>query len=132
KPEIAEPEKAEAEIAEPETAEPEKLADVQECSIIKEKDDRQDVHHDTDIFHVVRQRPVKYQKFTYVFKHYKCNHLFKYINVFPKQKDLFNWYEDANDQDEEKINEEEDETYEQDDEIDKEANDGKDDSDDEL
>ncbi|GJS23437.1 hypothetical protein Tco_0452069 [Tanacetum coccineum] len=47
-------------------------------------------------------------------------------------KDLLNWYADVNDQDEEEIDEDDDETDEQDDEIDKKAEDGKDDSDDEL
>ncbi|GJU78482.1 Toll/interleukin-1 receptor domain-containing protein [Tanacetum coccineum] len=36
----------------------------------------------------LRLRPVKYQKFTYVFKHYKRNHLFKYINVLSKTKEV--------------------------------------------
>nr|GFD59100.1 hypothetical protein [Tanacetum cinerariifolium] len=47
-------------------------------------------------------------------------------------KDLLNWYEDVNDQDEKEIDEDDDETDEQDDEIDEEAEDEKDDSDDEL
>ncbi|GJV60489.1 hypothetical protein Tco_1466589 [Tanacetum coccineum] len=47
-------------------------------------------------------------------------------------KDLLNWYEDVNDQDEEEIDEKDDEIDEQEDEIDKEAKDGKDDSHDEL
>ncbi|GKE33780.1 hypothetical protein Tco_1453102, partial [Tanacetum coccineum] len=47
-------------------------------------------------------------------------------------KDLLNWYDDVNDQDEEEIDEDDDETDEQDDEIYEEAEDGKDDSDDEL
>ncbi|GKA96607.1 hypothetical protein Tco_0818702 [Tanacetum coccineum] len=47
-------------------------------------------------------------------------------------KDLLNWYEDVNDQDEEEIDEDDDETDEQDVEIDEEAEDGKDDDDDEL
>ncbi|GJW92358.1 hypothetical protein Tco_0169911 [Tanacetum coccineum] len=47
-------------------------------------------------------------------------------------KDLLNWYEDVNDQDEEEIDEDDEETDEQDDKIDEEAEDGKDDSDDEL
>ncbi|GJU68440.1 hypothetical protein Tco_1254699 [Tanacetum coccineum] len=47
-------------------------------------------------------------------------------------KDLLNWYEDVNDQDEEEIDEDDDETDEQDDEIDEEAKDGKDVSNDEL
>ncbi|GKE70549.1 hypothetical protein Tco_1528621 [Tanacetum coccineum] len=40
-------------------------------------------------------------------------------------KDLLNWYEGVNDQDEEEIDKDDDETYEQDDEIDEEAEDGK-------
>ncbi|GJS44465.1 hypothetical protein Tco_0569508 [Tanacetum coccineum] len=40
-------------------------------------------------------------------------------------KDLLNWYEDVNDQDEEEIDKDDDETNEQDDEIDEEAEDGK-------
>ncbi|GKF02922.1 hypothetical protein Tco_0029845 [Tanacetum coccineum] len=47
-------------------------------------------------------------------------------------KDLLNWYEDVNDQDEEEIDEEDDEIDEEDNEIDKEADDGKNDYDDEL
>ncbi|GJR37322.1 hypothetical protein Tco_1213006 [Tanacetum coccineum] len=50
------------------------------------------------------------------------------VSLKGPSKDLLNWYEDVNDQDEEEIDEKDDET----DEIDEEAKDGKDDSHDEL
>ncbi|GJS76164.1 hypothetical protein Tco_0726045, partial [Tanacetum coccineum] len=144
-PEIAQPEKVEAETVKPETAEPEKpdvpecskKADVQECSNIKEKHDQQDVHPDTYVIEIGSSSSELECSST---SELECSStsekspgLMK-MTVSQKgpSKDLLNWYEDVNNQDDEEIDEDDDETDEQDDEIDEEAEDGKDDSDDEL
>ncbi|GKA09060.1 hypothetical protein Tco_0688391 [Tanacetum coccineum] len=144
-PEKAEPEKAEPEKAKPEKEEPEKPEtaktrnveaqqdvlecskkdNVQECSKIKEKEDKQDVHPDTEVI------SSSSHEFGYLEKSVPGS-MKRTVSQKGPSKDLLNWYEDVNDEDEEEIDEDDDEIDEEDNEIDKEADDGKNDYDDEL
>ncbi|GKD87485.1 hypothetical protein Tco_1358639, partial [Tanacetum coccineum] len=123
-----------------------KKVNVQECSNIKEKHDQQDVHPDTDVIEIVSSSSELECSSTSELDYDESNSsdesgcleknepgsMKMIVSQKGPSKDLLNWYEDVNDQDEEEIDDDDDETDEQDDEIDKEAEDGKDDSDDEL
>ncbi|GJX51264.1 hypothetical protein Tco_0278109 [Tanacetum coccineum] len=138
-----------------------KKFDVQECSNIKEKQDQQDLHADTDVIEIgsssskleclstselecsstseseLSSYVSSYDELS-LYDEYGCleksvpGSIKMTVSQKSPSKDLLNWYEDVNDQDEEEIDEDDDKTDEQDDEIDEEAEDGKYDSDDEL
>ncbi|GKD10582.1 hypothetical protein Tco_1190267 [Tanacetum coccineum] len=138
------------EKAEPEIAQPE-----------KEKQDEQDLHADTDVIEIgsssskleclstselecsstseseLSSYVSSYDELS-LYDEYGCleksvpGSIKMTVSQKGPSKDLLNWYEDVNDQDEEEIDEDDDKINKQDDEIDEETEDGKDDSDDEL
>ncbi|GJY61119.1 putative reverse transcriptase domain-containing protein [Tanacetum coccineum] len=133
KPEIAEPGK-------PDVPECSKKADVQECSNIKEKQDQQDLHPDTDVIEISSSSSELECSST---SELECSSTSKSeLSSYVSSYDESNSSDESGcleksvpglmKMDEEEIYEDDNETDEQDDEIDEEAEDGKDDSDDEL
>ncbi|GKA99333.1 hypothetical protein Tco_0827270 [Tanacetum coccineum] len=130
----AKPKKAEAETAEPKTAKPGKPANVQEFSNIKEKEDQQDVHPDTEVIVIGSSSSKLECSSTSESSSYddsSSSELSSYVSSYDESRSsdksgcLEKSVPDVNDQDEEEI-------YEEYDERDKEAEDGKDDYNDEL
>ncbi|GJY93631.1 hypothetical protein Tco_0509413 [Tanacetum coccineum] len=134
-PEIAQPEKAEAETAEPKKPDVIRIGSSSserecsstselKCSSTSELECSRTLDSELSLYVSSYDESISSDETGYLEKSVPGLMKMTILQKGPS-KDLLNWYEGVNDQDEEEIDKDDDETYEQDDEIDEEAEDGK-------